>query len=150
MQNIQLLQFELRFGFFSGLPSAGDLFAKRAGMFAVKSIFDGYREGFRPRVIREHPGPRDGLQHGPMAAGRAEQRNNEQQMTGAREHGALIRRGGKNVKRYQRLAAPCELRQKFCWRYTFRTEFLPPKGLGTVSLARGSGIQRPSTTRQYS
>ena len=33
---------------------------------------------------------------------------------------------------------------------TFKIEFLPPNGLGTVSLASGSGIQRPSTTRQYS
>ena len=33
---------------------------------------------------------------------------------------------------------------------TFRTEFLPPNGLGTVSRACGSGIHRPSTTRQYS
>ena len=33
---------------------------------------------------------------------------------------------------------------------TFRTEFRPPKGLGTVSLASGSGIHWPSTTRQYS
>src|ERR1017187_5564190 len=33
---------------------------------------------------------------------------------------------------------------------TFRTEFLPPNGLGTVSLASGSGIHWPSTTRQYS
>jgi hypothetical protein len=34
--------------------------------------------------------------------------------------------------------------------YTFRTEFLPPNGLGTVSFAIGSGIHRPSTTKQYS
>src|ERR1035437_8140208 len=33
---------------------------------------------------------------------------------------------------------------------TFRIEFLPPNGLGTVSLASGSGIHWPSTTRQYS
>jgi len=33
---------------------------------------------------------------------------------------------------------------------TFKTEFVPPKGLGTVSFACGSGIQRPSTTKQYS
>src|ERR1035437_8274642 len=33
---------------------------------------------------------------------------------------------------------------------TFRTEFLPPNGLGTVSLASGSGIHWPSTMRQYS
>jgi hypothetical protein len=33
---------------------------------------------------------------------------------------------------------------------TFKTEFLPPNGLGTVSLASGSGIHEPSTTRQYS
>src|ERR1035437_4125006 len=33
---------------------------------------------------------------------------------------------------------------------TWRTEFLPPNGLGTVSLASGSGIHWPSTTRQYS
>ena len=33
---------------------------------------------------------------------------------------------------------------------TFKTEFLPPNGLGAVSLAMGSGIHRPSTTRQYS
>jgi len=33
---------------------------------------------------------------------------------------------------------------------TLRTEFLPPNGLGTVSLASGSGIHCPSTTRQYS
>ena len=33
---------------------------------------------------------------------------------------------------------------------TFRTEFLPPNGLGTDSLASGSGIHWPSTTRQYS
>jgi hypothetical protein len=30
------------------------------------------------------------------------------------------------------------------------TEFLPPNGSGMVSLASGSGIQRPSTTKQYS
>jgi hypothetical protein len=33
---------------------------------------------------------------------------------------------------------------------TFRTEFLPPNGLGTVSPAWGSGIHWPSTTMQYS
>ena len=33
---------------------------------------------------------------------------------------------------------------------TFKIEFLPPNGLGTVSLASGSGIHWPSTTRQYS
>src|ERR1043166_875908 len=40
-------------------------------------------------------------------------------------------------------AAPGELA-------TFKTEFLPPNGLATDSLASGSGIQCPSTTRQYS
>ncbi len=33
---------------------------------------------------------------------------------------------------------------------TVKIEFSPPYGLGTLSLASGSGIQRPSTTRQYS
>ena len=33
---------------------------------------------------------------------------------------------------------------------TFRIEFRPPFGLGTDSRASGSGIQWPSTTRQYS
>ena len=33
---------------------------------------------------------------------------------------------------------------------TARIEFLPPNGLGTVSLADGSGIHWPSTTKQYS
>jgi hypothetical protein len=33
---------------------------------------------------------------------------------------------------------------------TFKSEFLPPNGLGTDSLASGSDIQRPSTTKQYS
>ena len=33
---------------------------------------------------------------------------------------------------------------------TFRIEFLPPNGFGTLSLASGSGIHLPSTTRQYS
>jgi hypothetical protein len=33
---------------------------------------------------------------------------------------------------------------------TFSSEFLPPNGLGTVSLASGSGIYSPSTSRQYS
>ena len=33
---------------------------------------------------------------------------------------------------------------------TLRTEFNPPNGLATVSLARGSGIHSPSTTNRYS
>jgi hypothetical protein len=33
---------------------------------------------------------------------------------------------------------------------TFKTEFFPPKGLGTDSVANGSVIQCPSTTKQYS
>jgi hypothetical protein len=35
-------------------------------------------------------------------------------------------------------------------RATFKTEFFPPKGLGTDSVANGSVIQCPSTTKQYS
>ena len=35
-------------------------------------------------------------------------------------------------------------------RATFKTEFFPPKGLGTDSAASGSVIQCPSTTKQYS
>src|SRR5689334_7920838 len=34
--------------------------------------------------------------------------------------------------------------------FTFRTEFISPNGLGTVSVARGSGIHSPSTTNRYS
>jgi hypothetical protein len=34
-------------------------------------------------------------------------------------------------------------------RAIFNAEFLPPKGLGTISLANGSGIRWPSTARQY-
>jgi len=33
---------------------------------------------------------------------------------------------------------------------TLQTEFTPPNGLGTASVACGSGVHWPSTTRQYS
>jgi hypothetical protein len=83
MEKFQFFDFKLGVGFFFGLPSFGDGFAEGAGMFAVESFFDGFGKRGDARVVREHPGPGDGLQGGPMSAGRGKQGDDQQQMANA-------------------------------------------------------------------
>ena len=50
-------------------------------MRAVKSFGDRFAHRVRLEIRREHVRPCDALQHGPMSARRAEQRENQQTMT---------------------------------------------------------------------
>ncbi|MDB6019194.1 MAG: hypothetical protein JWR19_3683 [Pedosphaera sp.] len=61
INKFQFLQVALEIGFAFRLFSLGDLFAERAGMFAVECIFNGNVKRSGSRVVREHAGPGDGL-----------------------------------------------------------------------------------------
>jgi hypothetical protein len=49
-------------------------------MLAIESLGDGFADGISLEIGREHVGPGDGLQYGPMPARRAEQREDQQGM----------------------------------------------------------------------
>lgn len=55
-------------------------------MFAVESALQGLRERGCAQIVSEHRRPRDGLQHGPVGAGRREQRSDQQDMAESGEH----------------------------------------------------------------
>ena len=68
-----------------------DFPAEFAGMLTIESLLDGDRHAASAlRVVMQHPGPGDGLQHGPVAARNreeSERRENEAELT---EHGGQI------------------------------------------------------------
>jgi hypothetical protein len=84
---------------FFGLSALGNLFAQRAGVVSIEGFGDGFLERVSLDVFRQHPGPGHGLQHGPMPARRAEQRNNQQPMSHSCQHSFVIVECGGNVKR---------------------------------------------------
>lgn len=68
-------------------------------MFAVESLMHRLREGTTPKVIRKHPRPRDGLEHGPMGVH-------------GREHSQDHRRIAKSSEHNAKLARRCDLASK--------------------------------------
>lgn len=87
---LQFLHLQGQFRFFLGLFARRDLFAHLAGMRAIKGLGECGADRFRLKIRREHVRPRDSLQYNPMPARRAEQRENQQDVTETNEHRASI------------------------------------------------------------
>lgn len=78
------LQRKLRL--FLGFFARRNLFAHLARMRAVERFRKGFADGFGLEVRREHVGPRDGLQHGPMSARCAQQREDQENVAESFQH----------------------------------------------------------------
>jgi hypothetical protein len=89
---LEPFQFHLKIGLPLGFAVQGELAADGAGMPAVEGVGNGGGEAFRAGIVGEHRGPGHRLQHGEMAARGAQQRQNQQPMANAAEHGLLFSR----------------------------------------------------------
>lgn len=69
---LELLDLELKLGFFFSLPAARDVFAKLTWIRAVERLGDRFSYGRSLKILRKHVRPRHGLEHGPMSARRAQ------------------------------------------------------------------------------
>lgn len=87
---LKFLHLERQLGVLLRLFTSGDLVAHLARMLAIERLGKGRADGFRLEILREHVRPRDGLQYSPMPAGRAEQRDDQQDMAETNEHAASI------------------------------------------------------------
>ena len=87
------LKFKHRSGgliLFFRLLGGGNGLAQAAGMQAIEGLRHGLRHGLRAQMAREHRGPRDRLQRGPVQPGRQDQGHNHQDFTATRKHGANL------------------------------------------------------------
>lgn len=84
---------ELRaeFGFLFRRFRLGNLFAKRAGMLAAERAIDRFGERPGLKIVRQHSGPGDRLQHKPMRAGCRKNGNDQQRVTQDSAHERLSR-----------------------------------------------------------
>jgi len=115
IEKIQLLQFSLEVGFLLRLPALRDFVAERTRMFAVESFFQRFRERSDTGVVRQHRDPSHRLQRRPMRARRAQQRDNQQQMTGTIEHACFIMQAPIIVKQ-SNLEIVAQLTFRWCGR----------------------------------
>ena len=67
-------------------------------MRAIESFVDRFGHRFRLEIRREHVRPRDGLQHSPVPARRAEQREDQQTMAELFYHAATLSEAPIEVK----------------------------------------------------
>jgi hypothetical protein len=103
MEEFQFLEISLKIGSMLRLLPLGDLFAEGARMLAIEGLCESRWQGSGAGIVGEHGGPRDRLQHHPMRAGRAQQGNDQQQMSKAGEHEMVIGQGRRIVKQLNRI-----------------------------------------------
>jgi hypothetical protein len=98
IEKLEAFQADLEVGFALGLPCTGDLAAEPAGMLPIEGFANGGAEGFAMGAVREHGGPRHGLQDEPVPADRAEQRDAQHPIAEAGKHTLLVGRARGIVK----------------------------------------------------
>lgn len=76
-----------------GFLFGGNRFAETARMLAVECPLNRLGEGATAKVAREHPGPCNGLKHGPMHAHRRKHGQDHQRIAKPSEHTANITTG---------------------------------------------------------